>query len=179
MKRTSSGVYRLPNGLWGFRYAYWQDGKQKDIKRTKDESGKPFKTEKAAAKARAAVILKLQAEPAAKPPKKRVTIREVYEEYCEKGRCGKAYGTIRKHDTLWNQHVSKKFGNRFVDDISVAEIVDYLSFLYYQEERAFGYVESFLKLFYLIFGQAYSRNYLDVDTYNMLCVNKNTKIHKL
>ena len=177
MTKTSSGVYQLPNGMWGFRYAYWQDGKQKDIKRTKDESGKPFKTEKAAAKARAAVILKLQAEPAAKPTKKRVTIREVYEEYCEKGRCGKAYGTIRKHDTLWNQHVSKKFGNRFVDDISVAEIVDYLSFLYYQEERAFGYVESFLKLFYLIFGQAYSRNYLDVDTYNMLCVNKNTKIH--
>ena len=32
-------------------------------------------------------------------------------------------------------------------------------------------------MFYLIFGQAYSRNYLDVDTYNMLCVNKNTKIH--
>ena len=31
--------------------------------------------------------------------------------------------------------------------------------------------------FYLIFGQAYSRNYLDVDTYNTLCVNKNTKIH--
>ena len=177
MAKTSSGVYQLPNGMWGFRYAYWQDGKQKDIKRTKDESGKPFKTEKAAAKARTTVILKLQAEPTAKPTKKRVTMREVYEEYCEKGRCGKAYGTIRKHDTLWNQHVSKKFGNRFVDDISVAEIVDYLSFLYYQEERAFGYVESFLKLFYLIFGQAYSRNHLDVDTYNMLCVNKNTKIH--
>lgn len=25
--------------------------------------------------------------------------------------------------------------------------------------------------------EAYSRNYLDVDTYNTLCVNKNTKIH--
>ena len=32
-------------------------------------------------------------------------------------------------------------------------------------------------MFYLIFGQAYSRNYLDVDTYNKLCVNKDTKIH--
>ena len=39
------------------------------------------------------------------------------------------------------------------------------------------YVESFLKMFYLFFGQAYSRNYLDVDTYNKLCTNKNTKIH--
>ena len=45
------------------------------------------------------------------------------------------------------------------------------------DNRAFRYVESFMKMFYLIFGQAYSRNYLDVDTYNNLCVNKNTKIH--
>ena len=54
---------------------------------------------------------------------------------------------------------------------------DYLSLLYHQEDRAYTYVEAFLKMFYLIFGQAYSRNYLDVDTYNTLCVNKNTKIH--
>ena len=33
-----------------------------------------------------------------------------------------------------------------------------------------------MKLFYLILGQAYSRNYLEVDTYNKLCMNKNTKI---
>jgi len=45
------------------------------------------------------------------------------------------------------------------------------------EGRAYKYVESFLKMFYLIFGQAYSRNYLDVDTYNKLCINKDTKIH--
>ncbi len=178
-KTESKGVYQLSNGTWGFRYAFWVDGKQKDIKRTKDENGKPFKTERAATKAREAAVIQVQAE-LLQPPKtakKRMTVEEVYAEYCEKGRHGKAYGTIRKHDTLWNQHISKKYGKRYVDDISVAEIVDYLSFLYYQEGRAYGYVESFLKMFYLIFGQAYSRNYLDVDTYNMLCVNKNTKIH--
>ena len=31
-------------------------------------------------------------------------------------------------------------------------------------------------MFYLILGQAYSRNYLDVDTYNKLCVNKDSRI---
>ena len=45
-------------------------------------------------------------------------------------------------------HISTKFGKRYVDDISVAEVVDYLSFLYYQEGRAYSYVESFLKMFY-------------------------------
>ena len=31
-------------------------------------------------------------------------------------------------------------------------------------------------MFYRIFGQAYSRNYLDVDVYNKLCVNKDVRI---
>ena len=91
-----------------------------------------------------------------KPTKKRMTLEEVYAEYCETGRHGKAYGTTRKQDSLWKNHLSKKFGKRYVDDISVAEIVDYLSFLYYQEGRTYSYFKSFLKMFYLIFGQAYS-----------------------
>ena len=176
MARTTSGVYQLPNGTWGFRYAYWINGKQKDIKRTKDEDGKPFKTERAALKAREAAIIKAHLEPTQKSTKKRMTVAEVYTEYCTTGRCGKAYGTTRKQDSLWKNHIAPKFGNRYVDEIRVSEVTDYLAALYYQEEHAYAYVESFLKMFYLIFGQAYSRNYLDVDTYNMLCVNKNTKI---
>ena len=61
-KASSAGVFQLPNGMWGFRYAFMLDGKQKDIKRTKDDSGNPFKTERAAAKAREATIIQVQAE---------------------------------------------------------------------------------------------------------------------
>ena len=98
MSKTSSGVYQLPNGMWGFRYAFMLDGKQKDIKRTKDENGNPFKTEKAAIKARDAVIIQTQAELLQQPKsaKKRITVAEVYAEYRENGRWGKAYGTTRK-----------------------------------------------------------------------------------
>ena len=177
MTKTSSGVYQLPNGMWGYRYAYMLNGKQKDLKRTKDENGNPFKTERAALRAREAAIIKEHLEQAQKPKQKRVTLSEVYEEYCLTGRLGKAYGTIRKQDSLWNNHLSKAFGGRLIDSISVSEVVDYLSKLYYHDGKAYRYVESFLKMFYLLFGQAYSRNYIDVDTYNTLCVNKNTKIH--
>ena len=107
---------------------------------------------------------------------KRKKVKEVFQEYCEKGRNGKAYNTILKQDSLWKNHIKKRFGDRFIDEISVAEIDDYLSELYYIDGLSFSYVESFLKMFYLIFGQAYSRNYLDVDTYNKLCLNKGTKI---
>lgn len=113
------------------------------------------------------------------PPKKitRKTVAEVYQEYCEKGRSGKAYTTIKKQDSLWKNHLSDRFGNRYIDDITVAEIQDYLEELYYTDNRAYSYTESFLKMFYLIFGQAYSRNYMSVDCYNKLCINKDTKIH--
>lgn len=172
-----TGIFQLENGMWGFRFSIVIDGVRKDIKRKQDESGNPLKTEKAAIKAREYALKYEHMNRSIKPVAKRVTIAEVYQEYCEHGRFGKAYGTIRKQDSLWNNHISVKFGKRFVDSITVSEINDYLAFLYYEEHRAYFYVECFLKMFYLLFGQAYSRNLLDIDKYNTLCVNKNTKIH--
>lgn len=67
MTKTSSGVYQLPNGMWGYRYAYMLNGKQRDLKRTKDENGNPFKTERAALRAREAAIIKEHLEQAQKP----------------------------------------------------------------------------------------------------------------
>ncbi len=107
----------------------------------------------------------------------RKTVKEVFEEFRTEGRKDRAYKTKLKQDSIWENHLKDRFGNRYVDEISCADVVDYLSELYYVDNLAFRYVESFLKMFYLIFGQAYSRNYLDVDIYNKLCVNKNTKIH--
>ena len=51
-KAASTGVFQLPNGTWGSRYAYMLNGKQKDIKRTKDALGNPFKTKSAAIKSK-------------------------------------------------------------------------------------------------------------------------------
>lgn len=101
----------------------------------------------------------------------------MYEEYCEFGRSGKAYATIKKQDSLWNNHIKAKFGKKYIDKITVAEINDYLEHLYYVDNRAYRYTESFLKMFYLILGQAYSRNYMSAEQYDKLCKNKDTKIH--
>ncbi len=175
---AAAGVYQLENGYWGYRFILTVNGKKKSQKRVKDEFGKPFKTQKQAVKARSIALAQEQAK-ILLPQEKviRKTVKEVYQEYCEKGRRGKAYATIKKQDSLWNNHIAAKFGERYIDDITVAEIQDYLEELYYTENRAYSYTESFLKMFYLIFGQAYSRNYLQVDTYNKLCMNKDTKIH--
>lgn len=175
-KQNDTGVYQLSNGNWAYRFTFTVEGKKKNRKGTKDEFGNPLTTKRAAILARAAAVTREQEEQHRQAPVTRKTFQEVYKEYCEQGRSGKAYQTIRKQDSIWNNHLCAKFGRRYIDEISVAEVNDYLAHLYYTEGRAYKYVESFLKMFYLIFGQAYSRNYLEVDTYNKLCVNKDVRI---
>lgn len=174
-KQTDTGIYQLKNGNWAFRYTLTRDGQKKDVRKAKDEQGNVLKTKREAIVARRAAIA-MEQEKVKRKVIERKTVNEVWKEYCEKGRAGKAYKTILKQDSLWKNHIGDRFGNRFVGEISVAEVNDYLTELYFTYGLAYRYVESFLKLFYLIFGQAYSRDYLEVDTYNKLCVNKSTRI---
>ena len=175
-KRNNAGVYQKSNGFWEYRFTIVVDGQQLSRKKSTDEFGNKLKTKSEAIRAREAAIFKARTDRERQREIKRKKVKEVFQEYCEKGRNGKAYNTILKQDSLWKNHIKERFGDRFIDEISVAEIDDYLSELYYIDGLSFSYVESFLKMFYLIFGQAYSRNYLDVDTYNKLCLNKGTKI---
>lgn len=176
-KINDTGIYQLKNGYWGFRYVIVVNGQRVERRRNVDENGNPFKTKTSASKARQAMIEHERNHSASQNISLRKTVTEVYNEYCEFGRAGKAYATIKKQDSLWNNHIKAKFGKRYVDDISVAEVNDYLTELYYTENRAYTYTESFLKFFYLIFGQSYSRNYLSAEQYDKLCKNKDTKIH--
>lgn len=176
-KINDTGIYQLKNGYWGFRYVIVVNGQRVERRRNVDENGNPFKTKTSASKARQAMIEHERNHSASQNIILRKTVTEVYNEYCEFGRAGKAYATIKKQDSLWNNHIKAKFGKRYVDDISVAEVNDYLTELYYTENRAYTYTESFLKFFYLIFGQSYSRNYLSAEQYDKLCKNKDTKIH--
>ena len=174
MAQNDTGIYKLDGGGWGFRYTVSVNGKRKDVKRVRDANGNPMKTKRSAILARAEAIKEEQTPKAKQFSRK--TFKEVYEEYCGNGRKDRAYRTKQKQDSLWNNHLCSKYGKRFVDEITAAEVNDYLSHLYYVEGFSYQYTEAFLKMFYLIFGQAYSRNYLEVDTYNKLCVNKDTRI---
>lgn len=171
------GVFQLENGNWEYRYVVVVDGKSVSSRKRTDEFGNKLKTKRQAIKAREAALNNLAAAEERKKTVIRKTFEEVFNEYCEKGRSDRAYMTVRKQDSLWRIHLKDRFGSRYIDEISVAEVNDYLAELYYKDGYAFKYVESFLKMFYLIFGQAYSRDYLSVDAYNKMCLNKDTKIH--
>ena len=173
---VTKGVYQLDNGFWGYRFSILIDGRRISRKKTTDEFGNKLHTQAAAIKARSAAITAAHIEMQMKNKVVRRTYQEVYDEYSSVGRKDRAYATIQKQELLWNKRIKDKFGKRYVDDVSVGEIVDFLSWLYYDLSYSYSYVEGFLKMFYLILGQAYSRNYLDVQTYNKLCVDKNTRI---
>ena len=176
-KTNGAGVYQKKNGLWEYRFVMMVDGIRINRKKATDANGEKLRSKSEAIKAREAAMVAARTERLRKRTISRRTVKEVFDEYCQKGRSDRAYKTILKQDSLWKNHLCVKWGKRFVDDISVAEVNDYLASLYYENEYSYQYTESFLKMFYLIFGQAYSRDYMDVDTYNKLCVNKSTKVH--
>ena len=177
MSKKDVGVFQMKNGNWAYRFKMIVDGKEINRRKSTDEHGNKLNNKTEAIKAREAAMVAARTERQRQRKIIRRTIKEIFEEYREKGCTGKAYKTLLKQDSLWKNHFCERWGKRYVDEISAAEINDYLAELYYDNEYAYRYVESFLKIFYLIFGQAYSRNYLDVDSYNKLCVNKDTKIH--
>ena len=177
-KQNDTGVYQKSNGYWEYRFRQKVNGKMITHKKTTDAQGNKLKTKKEAVAAREAALVAARASSidTATLPITRRTVKQVFEEFCEHGRKDRAYQTIRKQDSLWENHLCPRFGTRYTDEITAAEVNDYLAELYYVEGFAYTYVESFLKMFYLIFGQAYSRNHLRVDLYNALCVHKDTKI---
>lgn len=90
---SETGVYQLDNGYWAYRFIIKVNGENKIQRRSKGLDGQPFKTQKQAARARSKAIEQEQIN-ALLPPKKEIvrkTVQEVFREYCEYGRNGKAY----------------------------------------------------------------------------------------
>mgnify|MGYP002510527756 CR=1 FL=1 len=141
---NDTGVYQLANKNWAFRYTITADGRKKDVRKAKDEFGNPLKTKTEAIRARNKA-LEQEREGKKPTPKARRTVKEVYAEFCENGREDRAYRTKQKQDCLWENHLKGRFGKRFVDEITTAEVNDYLSELYYVEGFSYQYTEAFLK----------------------------------
>ena len=93
----TNGVFQLDDGYWGYRFVIKVNGKTITERKVKDGYGNKFKTQNQASKARDAAIRnarKRVEEQSRSKPIERKTVREVYEEYCEKGRGDRGYQTI-------------------------------------------------------------------------------------
>ena len=115
-KLDDTGVYQLKGGNWAYRYTITENGRKKDVRKAKDDNGNPFNTKREAIKARQ-IALGREQEGNRPQPRERKTIAEVYAEYCEKGRDGKAYTTVLKQESLWKNHLASRNGKKFVDEL--------------------------------------------------------------
>ena len=89
-KTNNSGVYQLENGNWGYRFTLTENGHRRDIRRIKDNDGNVFTSKTAATRARS-LALADYLDGQKKKQIKRKTVREIYQEYREKGSSSKKY----------------------------------------------------------------------------------------
>ncbi len=128
-----SQVYQLKNGRWAYRFSISVNGKKIARRGKTDSDGNPLQSKSDAIKARKKAIKVAQMAPLLperKPDPVKKTMREVFKEYCEKGRADRAYQTIRKQDSIWENHLDSEFGDWKIDEIPVSEVNDYLAKLY-------------------------------------------------
>lgn len=183
-RSNDTGLKQLENGNWQCRIIRKIDGVQHTkLCRIDERTGLPFTTKKQARDYREYILGIMQtpeyrdAEVAKK--KKAYTFSEMWELFLEGPAQKKAPGTIRKYTSVWKNHIEKEFGNSYINGenaVSVAEINNYLADTYYNTDLAHGYVVSFLKVFYLLYGLAYNMGVIDLETLHRYTKNKSSRI---
>lgn len=173
-KSSDTGLKQLKNGNWAYRVTITQNGKRKDTTFHRDENGNPFTRKIDAKRAREKKLLELRTP----KPTENFTdckLNEIWDCYLKKVAPGKALSTVRKYTSLWTQHIEKEFGDTYISEINVSDMHLFLQELY-NNGLSWKYVEGFLKLFYQLFGVAYSEEKIDPARYTRMFIDKGTKL---
>lgn len=159
---------------WGYRITITKDGKKKDTTSKKNSQGLPYATKNEAKKAREQRVIEMRS-PTPTTTIKDIQFKEIWEYYESEYSKRKAYATLKKYKSLWENHIKNKFANKFVSEITISDIEVFLQELY-NYGYAYGYVESFYKCFYQLYGLLYSRDNIDIVKYNKMWIDKNSKV---
>ncbi len=187
-RNNDTGLFQLENGNWAYRIFMNRKGMKKiDTTCRQDENGNPFKTKKAARDARTSKLAELKKDKPIeeeKPKIKDVKLVEIYNKYMKDGAIGKAPSTVKKQKSMWENHINKNFGERFISEITKDDLKNYLQKLYvygddvdgFNGGYAYKYVESFLKFFYLLFGVAYDSDLIDTASYTKMFLDRGSRL---
>ena len=95
------------------------------------------------------------------------------------GKLSKEESTLKKYNSVYNQHVKFEFGHKKIQEITYSDVNNYLEKLYKlgdgrgtkQNGYSYSYVESILKFFHLIFNNAFADKILNADDLKVLTDN--------
>lgn len=178
----ADGIKKLDNGFYEVRIVINRKDLKVNTLRRSDESGNPLKTLKDARDFRERFVSELKSK------KETVVIKDcklkdVYEKYKKNEGLMKAQSTIRKQDSMWDNHISKRFGDMYISQITLSDLNNYLAQLYnFGDEYnpnanySFKYVEGFLKFFYLLFACAYADDYISSERYTKMFLDRKTRL---
>lgn len=175
MANNSTGVYKLANGNWAYRIYMTLDGKKIDTTGRKDVNGKPLETKTEAKKAREQKLVELR-NGTDKKAIKDIRMSELWQAYLNQFSKDKATATVTKYSSIWKNHVKVRFGDKYISKLTTADLYAFLLELYKDRGYAYGYVESFLKLFYQLYGIAYSMERISPEKYTRMFIDKGTKL---
>lgn len=180
-RNNDVGITQLKNKNWQYRIKIvLPNGEKYDSTCRLDEHGQPFRTKTAAKDARIKKLAELKTE-AQNKVKKSWTLGQAWEYYLKNDALGKRPSTRTKHASVWENHIKQEFADRDVNAVTVAEIDNFLLRKYTTPDTngkllSYGYIEAFIKLFYLLFGISNRCEKIDDDRYNRMFLNKGTKI---
>lgn len=182
-KLNDIGIFEVPGG-YGFRIKKKIKGAPVDTTvRVDEKTGKPYPTKTAAIAARTAKLKELTTPQAT--PWKDTTLKAVYEAYNNSPQArSKAPATLRKQESLWRNHVSPRFGDKLISEITLSDLQNYLQELYtngdeynqHQTAYSYQYVQGVLRFFYLLFGEADRREYIDPLRYKRMFESRKTRL---
>lgn len=177
-KTNDIGLKQLSSGKWSCRIVFTDplSGKKIDTTYRRDENNKPFSSRKAASTFRTKKLLELQNPENRQVEKKNVTIGYLWETYLKEDAKSKAKATVVRYTSLWNNHIKAKFETTTVEDLTVADIENFLRDLY-NSGLSYSYVEGFIKFFWLVLGIADRHEWIEPEKYRRMVVTKGTKIH--
>jgi len=177
-KTDMTGLKQIGPKQWQCRITKVIDGKKKDLLYRIDErTGKPLSTQTEAAAYRRYILQKIEDEKDNdKPKNKDISFDELWIIYENDIAPKKAPNTVVKHTSVWENHIKPFCGDRKIKDVSVGEINSFLTNKYLNTELSYHYIEGFLKVFYMLYGIAYSYNYIDAETLNHYTVDRKNRI---
>lgn len=176
-KNNDAGLYQDKNGMWYYRIKMAKDanGNKVDLIKKTDGNGLPFRTKTACKRARDKKLVLLQEKGTEKKETYPATLQEIWELFLEKDAKKKAQATVTKYTSVWKNHIEKRYGKKKLKDLRVSDLeavlVDGLD-----AGLAYAYVESFLKLFYLLFGIAYREEKMEPNQYTRMFLDRGTRL---
>ena len=181
MAKKYAGTYSViidGKKMWGFRIKKkLPDGRLIDTSRKEWPEGVFFYTAKEASEARSRFWQQKLDEFNNNSSNNKLTLGDIYDNYVNSAEAkSKSSNTIRKHKSVWENHIKQRFESVPLSYISVQDMSDFLTEKYYIEDYSYGYVEAFLKVFYLLFGYAYRSNKVEKEPYDKMFVDKTTRL---